>query len=50
MQRYQTLLSKLDSVFIFEEPKKGELNSVLKGARQMDDYERQTLERLIADR
>lgn len=37
---------KLDSVFIFEEPKKGKLNSVLKEARQMDDYERQTFERL----
>lgn len=38
--------AKLDSVFIFEEPKKGKLNSVLKEARKMDDYERQTFERL----
>ncbi len=37
---------KLDSVFIFEEPKKGKLNSVLKEARKMDDYERQTFDRL----
>jgi hypothetical protein len=37
---------KLDSVFIFEEPKKNNLNSVLKEARKMDDYEKQTFERL----
>ena len=37
---------KLDSVFIFEEPHKGNLNSVLKEAKKMDDYERQTFERL----
>lgn len=35
-----------DSVFIFEEPRKGNLQSVLKEARKMDDYERQTYERL----
>ena len=35
-----------DSVFVFEEPKKGKLQSVLKEARKMDDYERQTYERL----
>ena len=35
-----------DSVFIFEEPRKGNLQSVLKEARKMDDYERQTYERI----
>jgi hypothetical protein len=35
-----------DSVFIFEEPQKGHLQSVLKEASKMDDYERQTYERL----
>lgn len=38
-----------DSVFVFEEPKKGNLGSVLKEARKMDDYERQTYERLKVD-
>ena len=37
-----------DSVFIFEEPKKGNLRSVMKEARKMDDNERQTYERLKA--
>lgn len=37
-----------DSVFVFEEPKKGKLQSVLKEARRMDDYERETYERLKA--
>ena len=37
-----------DSVFVFEEPRKGKLQSVLKEARKMDDYERQTYERLKA--
>ena len=37
-----------DSVFIFEEPKKGDLNSVLKEARKMDNYEQQTYQRLKA--
>ncbi len=37
---------KLDSVFVFEEPKKNNLNSIQKVARKMDDYERQTFERL----
>ncbi|TXI80850.1 MAG: hypothetical protein E6Q39_02110 [Crocinitomicaceae bacterium] len=37
---------KLDSVFVFEEPKKGRLNSILKESRKMDDYERQTFDRL----
>lgn len=35
-----------DSVFIFEEPTKRNLRSVLKTARKMDDYERQTYARL----
>jgi hypothetical protein len=39
-----------DSVFVFEEPKKGKLQSVLKEARRMDDYERETYERLKAGR
>jgi hypothetical protein len=37
-----------DSVFSFEEPKKGNLRSIFKEARQMDDYERQTYYRLKA--
>ena len=37
-----------DSVFVFEEPKKGKLQSVLKEARRMDDDERATYERLKA--
>ena len=37
-----------DSVFVFEEPRKGNLNSVLKEARGMDEYERETYERLKA--
>lgn len=37
-----------DSVFVFEEPRKGDLQSVLKEARTLDDYERQTYERLKA--
>ena len=37
---------KRDSVFVFEEPKKGNLRSVLKEARKMDDYERQTYQKL----
>jgi len=37
---------QVDSVFIFEEPKKGNLHSVLKEARKMDDYELQTYQRL----
>lgn len=39
-----------DSVFVFEEPGKGNLKSVLKEARKMDDYERQTYERLKAEK
>ena len=35
-----------DSVFIFEEPQKGYLQSILKDARKMDEYERQTFLRL----
>jgi hypothetical protein len=35
-----------DSVFVFEEPKKGNLQSVLKEARKMDGYERESYERL----
>lgn len=38
--------TQLDSVFVFEEPKKGVLNSVLMEARKMDDYERKIFERL----
>jgi hypothetical protein len=37
---------KPDSVFIFEEPKKNNLNSVLKEARKMDESEKQTYQRL----
>jgi hypothetical protein len=37
-----------DSVFTFEEPKKGNLHSLLKEARKMDAYERETYERLKA--
>ena len=37
---------KIDSAFIFEEPKRGNLNSVLKEARKMDEYEKLTYERL----
>ncbi|HZH01536.1 MAG TPA: hypothetical protein VEY32_10670 [Flavisolibacter sp.] len=37
-----------DSVFVFEEPGKGKLQSILKDARKMDDYEQQTYERLKA--
>lgn len=37
---------KLDSVYIFEEPKRGKLQSVLKIARKMDNYEHQTYNRL----
>ena len=39
-----------DSVFIFEEPRRGNLQSILKDARKMDDYERQTYERLKSGR
>lgn len=35
-----------DSVFIFEEPRKGNINSVLTGQRKMDGYERETYDRL----
>lgn len=41
---------KLDSAFVFEEPKKNNLNSIQKEARKMDDYERQTYERLKANK
>ncbi len=37
---------KLDSVFVFEEPKKNNLRSIQKEARKMDDYEKQTYARL----
>jgi hypothetical protein len=37
---------KLDSVFVFEQPKKNNLSSIQKEARKMDEYERQTFERL----
>ncbi len=37
---------KLDSVFVFEEPKKNNLASIQKEARKMYDSERQTFERL----
>ena len=39
---------EIDSVFIFEEPKKGKLQSILKESRRMDNYERNTYERLNA--
>lgn len=35
-----------DSVYVFEEPSKGNLRSLQKEARKMDDYERMTFERL----
>lgn len=38
----------LDSVYVFEEPRKGKLRSILKQARKMDDYESQTFDRLKA--
>jgi len=38
---------KVDSVYTFEEPKKNNLYSVLKEARKMDNYERETYQRLI---
>jgi hypothetical protein len=38
----------IDSVLIFEEPKKGNLNSILTEARKMNDYERQTYKSLKA--
>lgn len=37
---------KLDSVFIFEEPRRGNLQSILKVARKMDYNEHQTYEQL----
>lgn len=37
-----------DSAFIFEEPKKGNLHSILKETRKMDTYEHQTYDRLKA--
>lgn len=37
---------KLDSVFIFEEPRRGNLKSILKVARKMDNNEHQTYEQL----
>jgi hypothetical protein len=39
---------KQDSVFIFEEPRKNNLQSVLKEARKMFEYERLTYDRLKA--
>ena len=36
----------IDSVFSFEEPRKSNIHSVLVDARKMDEYERQTYERL----
>jgi hypothetical protein len=41
---------KADSVYIFEEPKKNKLQSVLKEARKMDNYEKETYQRLISKR
>lgn len=38
--------TKLDSVFVFEEPGKGKLQSILKESRKMDNYEQETYERL----
>jgi hypothetical protein len=39
----------LDSVFIFEEPKKNNLSSMLKEARKMDDYDRLAFKMLQAN-
>lgn len=39
-----------DSVYVFEEPRKGNLNSMLKDARKMDEYERLTYQRLIKNK
>jgi hypothetical protein len=36
----------IDSVFSFEEPRKSNIHSVLVESRKMDEYERQTYERL----
>jgi hypothetical protein len=38
--------SNLDSVFVFEEPRKGDLKSVFRESRKTDEYERQTYQRL----
>ncbi len=38
--------TKLDSVFVFEEPGKGRLKSVLKDSRKMDEFERLTFVQL----
>jgi hypothetical protein len=38
----------LDSVFVFEEPKKNDLNSVLKEARKMEESEKQAYQKLKA--
>ena len=37
---------KLDSAFVFEEPKKNNLRSIQTESRKMDDYEKQTYARL----
>jgi hypothetical protein len=37
---------KLDSVFVFEEPKKNNLNSIQKEARKIEDAEKQAYEKL----
>lgn len=41
---------KLDSAFVFEEPKKNNLRSIQKEARKMDANERQAYERLTLNR
>jgi hypothetical protein len=37
---------RLDSVFVFEEPKKNNINSIQTEAREMDNLERQAFEKL----
>lgn len=38
---------KLDSVFIYEEPRRNNLSSILREARHPDNYERETYQRLL---
>lgn len=42
--------SNLDSVFVFEEPRKGNINSIFKESRKMDEEERQTYQKLKSGR
>ncbi len=43
----QLFYNKLDSVFIFEEPKKNNIRSVQKEIRKMTDEERQEYQKLV---